>query len=150
MATPNTPSPQELAHRRAAASLELQIAASDLKIDAQRWRSRRLMAWVSLISILGFGAMMMFLVPTERLSGLADVYNAICMTCGSVIAAYIGGSVWAFISSNKSTLTPAAPKSVADSDIYNNLGKLDGTLIPTGDAPVDNPPFQTPNANTGS
>lgn len=103
--------------RRAAAVLDLQIAAADIKMDKERWKTRRKMAWLSLWAIFTFAGLMMFAVPVAKIDLLSDVFNAVVIACTTVVGAYVGSTTLAFISSLKSKVTTtqsATPVSGAD------------------------------------
>lgn len=63
---------------------------NDIKVDNMRWRNRRRMAWLSLISILIVTGIMIFYVPEARLTKLEVVITWFYMVMASIVGAYMG------------------------------------------------------------
>lgn len=61
----------------------------------KRWRNRRKMAWVSLISMLVVTLLAFFVIPESRLSLLSEVITWFYLGMVSVIGAYMGFTTWA-------------------------------------------------------
>ena len=62
-----------------------------------RWKNRRRMAWVSLISILVVTFFMLFTdaVSVEKLKIVGDVVTWFYFSMASIIGAYMGFTTWA-------------------------------------------------------
>ena len=69
----------------------------DPALDKKRWQNRRRMAWVSLLSMIGFTGLIFFtkLVPESRLQILNEVITWYYFAMASVIGAYMGFTTWA-------------------------------------------------------
>ena len=61
----------------------------------KRWRNRRRMAWVSLISMLVVTILAFFVIPESRLVLLSEVITWFYFGMVSVIGAYMGFTTWA-------------------------------------------------------
>lgn len=55
-----------------------------------RWRNRRKMAWIALISILVVTILAFFVVEESRLKLLGDVINMFYLSMASIVGAYVG------------------------------------------------------------
>lgn len=55
-----------------------------------RWRNRRRMAWIALISILVATILAFFIIPESRLKLLSDVINMFYLSMASIVGAYVG------------------------------------------------------------
>ena len=55
-----------------------------------RWRNRRKMAWIALISILAVTILAFFVVEESRLKLLGDVINMFYLSMASIVGAYVG------------------------------------------------------------
>ena len=62
----------------------------DNKPPKSRWKNRRRMAWLSLISILIVTILAFFIVAESRLKLLGDVINMFYLTMASIVGAYVG------------------------------------------------------------
>lgn len=62
----------------------------EIEVDNMRWKNRRRMAWISLISILLVTAVMIFYVPEARLTKLETVITWFYMVMASIVGAYMG------------------------------------------------------------
>lgn len=60
-----------------------------------RWKNRRRMAWVSLISMLIVTILVLFYIPEERLKILSEVITWFYFSMASVIGCYMGFTTWA-------------------------------------------------------
>lgn len=60
-----------------------------------RWKNRRRMAWVSLISMLVVTVLVLFYIPEERLKLLEEVITWFYFSMASVIGCYMGFTTWA-------------------------------------------------------
>ncbi len=60
------------------------------RLNNDRWRNRRRMAWTALISIFVVTYMAFFKVPVERLNVLKEVITWFYFVMGSVVGAYVG------------------------------------------------------------
>lgn len=56
----------------------------------ERWKNRRRMAWISLISILVVTFLSFFVVNEGRLKLLSDVINMFYLSMASIVGAYVG------------------------------------------------------------
>ena len=67
---------------------------ADLKM---RWKNRRRMAWLSLISMIVVTVLILFteFVSIERLKVLSEVITWFYFCCASIIGAYMGFTTWA-------------------------------------------------------
>jgi len=77
--------------------LEKEINGNDVALMHRRWKNRRRMAWISLISMLLITALIFFtnLVEIERLKVLTEVITWFYFSCASIIGAYMGFTTWA-------------------------------------------------------
>lgn len=73
------------------------LNGDDLVTWKLRWKNRRRMAWVALISMISITALILFtdLVELERLKILTEVITWFYFSCASVIGAYMGFTTWA-------------------------------------------------------
>lgn len=55
-----------------------------------RWKNRRKMAWIALISILIVTILAFFVVQESRLKLLGDVINMFYLSMASIVGAYVG------------------------------------------------------------
>lgn len=55
-----------------------------------RWKNRRRMAWIALISILIVTILAFFVVVESRLKLLGDVINMFYLSMASIVGAYVG------------------------------------------------------------
>lgn len=76
---------------------EIQGNGNDKTLMQKRWKNRRRMAWVSLLSMLVVTATILFtdLVEIERLKILTEVITWFYFSCASIIGAYMGFTTWA-------------------------------------------------------
>lgn len=74
--------------------------SSDVETERSRWRSRRKMAWVSLVSMILVTVLILFtkIVPETRLTILSDVITWFYFSCASIIGMYMGATTWAAFS----------------------------------------------------
>ena len=65
----------------------------------KRWKNRRRMAWLSLISMLLLTYLVLFtnVVSVERLGVLSEVITWFYFSCASVIGMYMGATTFAHI-----------------------------------------------------
>lgn len=68
---------------------------------SDQWTNRRRMAWVSLISMSVFTALVLFTIPESRLKAAEYVLSWYYMASSTVICTYMGLSTWATISRYK-------------------------------------------------
>jgi len=70
---------------------------SDKALVYRRWKNRRRMAWMSLISMIIITGLILFtnLVPIEKLKVLSEVITWYYLGCVSVVGAYMGFTTWA-------------------------------------------------------
>lgn len=62
----------------------------EIEITREKWKSRRAMAWVSLITIIVVTVLFMFKIPMEKLDKLSDALSWLFISLTSIIGAYIG------------------------------------------------------------
>ena len=76
---------------------EINGNGNDANLMQKRWRNRRRMAWISLLSMLVVTAAILFtdLVEIERLKILTEVITWFYFSCASIIGAYMGFTTWA-------------------------------------------------------
>lgn len=70
------------------------------QIDAEklRWANRRRMAWMSLISMILFTAILIFYpIPKDRLEIIKEFIIWYYFTGATVIGAYMGATTWAYL-----------------------------------------------------
>lgn len=70
---------------------------SDKQLVYRRWKNRRRMAWVSLLSMTAITYLILFTnwVPKEKLEVLSEVITWYYFCSASVIGAYMGFTTWA-------------------------------------------------------
>ena len=70
---------------------------NDKELMQKRWKNRRRMAWVSLLSMTGVTYMILFtnMVPEARLAVLSEVITWYYFCSASIIGAYMGFTTWA-------------------------------------------------------
>lgn len=60
-----------------------------------RWKNRRRMAWLSLISIIGLmGLLLTDVIPVERIHALKEPITWFFFAAASIIGAYMGFTTW--------------------------------------------------------
>jgi len=71
----------------------------DLSLMKKRWKNRRRMSWVSLISMTLVTYLILFtnLVSVERLGVLGEVITWYYFCSASIIGMYMGATTWASI-----------------------------------------------------
>lgn len=69
----------------------------DIEANKLRWKNRRRMAWLSLISMIVITILILFteLASVERMKVLADVVTWYYFTSTSIIGFYVGATTWA-------------------------------------------------------
>jgi hypothetical protein len=72
-----------------------------ISIDNARWKNRRRMAWICLWAMIVYVVLIMFLVPSSKVTAMAEVSAWFMMATASIIGTYIGTSTWAYISGRK-------------------------------------------------
>lgn len=79
--------------------MEEENKISDIEAEKARWRNRRRMAWLSLISMIVVTILILFtdLVPVARLNVLTEVITWFYFSCASIIGMYMGATTWAAI-----------------------------------------------------
>lgn len=66
-----------------------------------RWKNRRQLAWLGMWAMIITTAMMMFIVPIERLKVLSEVITWFYFVMGSVVGSYVGFSTLDYIKTKK-------------------------------------------------
>lgn len=64
------------------------------KDNTDRWRNRRAMAWISLISILVMTLMLFFIVDVDKVEKLENIAIWIGMSLTSIIGFYMGATTY--------------------------------------------------------
>lgn len=62
-----------------------------------RWKSRRRMAWLSLLGILLATIAIFFFVPLARLEVIKEVMAWFYMAMTSIVGFYMGATTWAYV-----------------------------------------------------
>lgn len=101
------PDPSNIVDPVMRAKVTYLLEKSLLQMEAQRWRARRLMAWVSLASILLFTACMIFFVKPTTLVSLGEVITWFYLSTTSIIGVYIGSSALTYIAAVKAKVIPS-------------------------------------------
>jgi len=72
---------------------------SDIEAERARWKNRRRMAWISLISMILVTCLILFtdLVEESRLQILTEVITWFYFSCASIIGMYMGATTWASV-----------------------------------------------------
>ncbi len=75
--------------------------SGDGKVDDREYliyerkdRSRRNMAWLSLLALIISGLSFMFLVPESRLQQLNGILELYWISLGGIVGAYVGITAW--------------------------------------------------------
>ena len=79
-------------------SIETKIsrkAASETYVE--QWKNRRLMAWFSLITMIGLSIYVTIWLPETRIGPINPILTGFMWACASVVGAYMGFSTWASI-----------------------------------------------------
>ncbi|HUU88350.1 MAG TPA: hypothetical protein VMX17_11430 [Candidatus Glassbacteria bacterium] len=76
-----------------------ELADDDIQLMHKRWKNRRRMAWLSLISMILLTFLILFtnIVSVERLSVLGNVITWFYFSCASIIGMYMGATTWAAV-----------------------------------------------------
>ena len=70
----------------------------DIQLQRIRWKNRRRMAWISLLSMIVVTAILLTsLIPESRVSVLSDVITWFYFSMASVIGFYMGATTWAAV-----------------------------------------------------
>lgn len=79
------------------ASAVVEANGNDKALVMRRWKNRRRMAWVSLISMTVITFLILFtnFVPEARLKVLSEVITWYYFCSASIIGAYMGFTTWA-------------------------------------------------------
>lgn len=56
--------------------------------------NRRRMAWVALIAMIVTAILLMFVVPSDRITLLEEILTMYFIALGSIVGAYVGISTW--------------------------------------------------------
>lgn len=56
--------------------------------------NRRRMAWVALIAMIVTSILLMFVVPSDRITLLEEILAMYFIALGSIVGAYVGISTW--------------------------------------------------------
>lgn len=67
-------------------------------LEKRRWKNRRWMAWLSLITMVFIISAMVFWVPLDRLDKIGDFIGLAFLSLASVVGFYFGMSTWANVS----------------------------------------------------
>ena len=66
-------------------------------MDNRRWKNRRYMAWLALISIMVVTGVVMWKIPDARIKALENILIWFYIMMSSIIGAYVGFSTLAEI-----------------------------------------------------
>lgn len=79
--------------------IEKEINGNDKELMKNRWKNRRRMAWLSLVSMILVTILILFtdVVKIERLNVLTEVITWFYFSCASVIGMYMGATTWASV-----------------------------------------------------
>lgn len=80
------------------------INTNNMEQEKLKWKNRRKMAWTSLISMLIFTILILFVVPESRLTILTDVIVWFYFAMTSIIGAYMGFTTLSAIKNGKKTI----------------------------------------------
>lgn len=64
--------------------------AQSSRINNLRWKNRRRMAWIALISMLIVTYWALFKIPVERIEHLDDIITFFYLTMSGIIMGYLG------------------------------------------------------------
>jgi uncharacterized membrane protein YhaH (DUF805 family) len=80
-----------------------QAGEDDIALNKRRWKNRRRMAWISLISMITVTVLILFtdIVSESRLAILTEVITWFYFSCASIIGMYMGATTWANIKGNR-------------------------------------------------
>lgn len=109
------PDPSNIADPLLRAKVTYLLEKSLLQMEQQRWRARRLMAWVSLGAIMSFTICMIFFVKPTTLVSLGEVVSWFYLCTTSIIGVYIGSSALTYIAAVKAKVLPTNA-TIADVD----------------------------------
>lgn len=75
---------------------EVKEEKRQLELEKARWKNRRRMAWISLISIITVTATLLFtdIVSEEKIKVMSEIITWFYFACASVIGAYMGFTTW--------------------------------------------------------
>ena len=66
------------------------------KVDFARWKNRRKMAWLAMVSMVSFtGILLTPFISDERIKSLDGVFDTFYLAMASVVGAYMGFTTWA-------------------------------------------------------
>ena len=72
------------------------ISKTESNIATDRFKNRRRMAWLSMIAMVTFTAVLMSpVVGVEKIKALEGVFGAFYFAMASVVGAYMGFTTWA-------------------------------------------------------
>lgn len=77
------------------------LEKSLLQINKERWAARRHMAWLSLLCIIVFTLIFIFLIPVPSLVALAPVISWLYLSMTSIVGIFAGAEVLSYMSSVK-------------------------------------------------
>lgn len=95
---------------------------AELQIESERWKTKRRMAWFSMISMIAATAAMFFLVAQSKMASLDSVISWFYMANTTIIGAYIGSSTWEQVSKlrpTKPSITDASNSASTPFDALN-------------------------------
>ena len=77
----------------------IEIKKQKIELERNKWKGRRKMAWVSLISMTIITYLILFtnLCPPDRLTIVTEVITWYYFASASIIGAYMGVTAWAHI-----------------------------------------------------
>jgi len=76
-------------------------AMEEINIDRERWKNRRHMAWLSLVSMIVLTTLIIFLpeslLPVAKVAVVSDFITWYYFACTGVIGAYMGVTTFAHV-----------------------------------------------------
>jgi len=135
---PNFPDPSNISDPILRAKVTYLLEKSLLQLEAQRWRARRFMAWVSLAAILTFTASMLFFVKPTIMASLTDVVTWFYLSTTSIIGVYIGSSALTYIAAIKAKIVPASAtiSDISPSSIITPFDELEKEFLAKAKKPT--------------
>ncbi len=111
----------------ARAKFEYTKEQTAMRLEKERWKNRRRMAWICLWATMIVTGAMMFLVPETRITSLDEVVVWFYVSMASIIGVYIGSATFSdikSIASLRGAASPAAPNTSNPYDIYDAAGAI--------------------------
>lgn len=72
------------------------VTKTEEKIATDRFKNRRRMAWMAMVAMVGFTAILLSpAITEEKIKALDGVFGAFYFAMASVVGAYMGFTTWA-------------------------------------------------------